>query len=158
MEIETEVKKLLKHLYTEAASNGADAKKVKFSDMKEEVGHLCPSSSITCSPMQSAKNFQMYKARIETWKEVTLIHSWHGQVRQSSSTAAGSDDTFECLRLALKKSDEIQCQNAVLHQRSEDLQQQNDDLQKEVDELRQREHSLVSTTILDSQIGQLLSN
>ena len=76
----------------------------------------------------------------------------------SSSAAASSDDSSVCLRSALNKSDNLQCENTILQQRIEDLQQQNDDLHKELNLLRQREHSLVSTTLLDSQMGGLLSS
>ena len=161
MEKETEVKKWLKRLYSEAASTGPEAKKVKFADVKDEVGRHCPSSSISNYMLSRAISEEFPSAEnVKLGKQRHLYVVGVDKLEKSgaSSTAAGSDDSSERLRLALKESDELPCQNAVLQQRIEDLQQQNDDLQKGLDEVGRLEHSLVSTAMLDSQIGQLLSS
>ena len=47
MEPEREVKRLLKRFYKEVPSSGPDAKKVKFSEVKDNVTHHCPLTSIS---------------------------------------------------------------------------------------------------------------
>lgn len=162
MEIESEVKKWLKRLYTQGASSGPEAKKVKFSDVKQEIGRHCPSSSVSnymlsriiSEEFPSSKSVKLGKQR-----QVYIVGVDRLELPgASTSAAADSDDFSECLRSALNKNDDLQRENTILQQRVEDLQLQNDDLHEELDGLRQREHSLVSTALLDSQIGRLLSS
>ena len=105
--------------------------------MKDGVGRRCPSSSISnymlsraiSEEFPSAKSMKLGKQR-----HMYVVGVDKLEKAGASSTAADSDDSSECLRLALKERDELQCQNAVLQQRIEDLQQQNVDLQKGLDE------------------------
>ena len=54
MEPEREVKRSLKRFYKEAPLSGPDAKKVKFSEVKDNVTHHCPLISISTKMISSA--------------------------------------------------------------------------------------------------------
>lgn len=149
MESNTELKTWLKRLYREAPSSGPAAKKVKFSEVKDEIGRCCPSSSVP-SPMLSRAISEEFpnaeSKRLGKSQKVYIfgVDRLHDEGESSSggylSAATGSDDS--ALQLALQKNEDLQHQIGLLQEKIADMEQQ--------------KHSAFSQRKLDAQMGQLL--
>ena len=150
MESNTELKTWLKRLYREAPSSGPAAKKVKFSEVKDEIGRCCPSSSSVSSPMlpraisEEFPNAESKKLGKSRQVYIFGVDRLHDEGESSSggylSAATGSDDS--ALQLALQKNEDLQHQIGLLQEKIADMEQQT--------------HSTFSQRKLDAQMGQLL--
>ena len=103
METEADLR-ILKRLYTEAASSGPDAKKVKFSHMKDEVQWHCPSSTVSTQSLFRAIGAQF--PNIES-KHLGKAHHLYifgmdricDEGETSTSVASTLDDSSEQIAL-----------------------------------------------------------
>lgn len=138
--MESELRAWLKRLYKEAPATGPEAKKIKFSHIKDDVQHYCQSMPISSSLLSRAisaefsqkESKQLGKAR---HSYVLGIDRLAGEECSTSAAAAAVSDSSS--------------------QQIADLQHQIHVLQQKVHELEQQNESPVSGTF-DTQMSQLL--
>ena len=149
MEPEREVKRVLKRFYKEAPSSGPDAKKVKFSEVKDNVTHHCPLTSISTKMISSAiseefpntKSVKLGKQRHLYLFGMDKVQEQCESSSSSSSISTRSDDP--ALKAALKRIEELEHQNRLLQNRLHHEQEQ-------------QHHSPIPVSTLDSEVSGLL--
>ena len=138
MEKEAELRTWLKRLYREAPASGPDAKRVKFSHVKDELCR-CPSMSVSTQLLSRAISAQFPNAETKQL----------GKARQSY--VLGVDRMCD----EEKPSTSITSRSTNSSQEIAELQRQICLLQKKVDELKQQQQS-TKTSQLNEQMSQLL--
>ena len=140
METEADLRRLLKRLYREAPSSGPDAKKVKFSHMKDEVQRHCPSSSVSTQSLSRA-----ISAQFPNTESKHLGTARHLYVLELDTICDGGETSISVTSTSDNSSEQIAILQHQIHL-----------LQKKVSELAQQQVSLISTQTLDTQMSQLL--
>ena len=139
MEKEAELKTWLKRLYREAPASGPDAKRVKFSHVKDELQCRCPSMSVSTQSLSRAISAQFPNAETKQL----------GKARQSY--VLGVDRMCD----EEEPSTSITSRSTNSSQEIAELQRQICLLQKKVDELEQQQQS-TKTSQLNEQMSRLL--
>ena len=140
METEADLRRLLKRLYREAPASGPDAKKIKFSHVKDDVQQHCPSSSISTQSLSRAISAQFPNTESKHLGKARHVYVFGiDKICDEGTTSTGVAGTAD------SSSEQITLLQRQIHL-----------LQKRVNELEQQQVSLISTQKLGTQMSQLL--